>query len=119
MKGIDAVTRDQLVQVMAVLGLGNAAPIFSMVPTLGPFKPAALIPSVTEEDRVILNNVEMIAEFLTGGSITSRTSNQVLHLSCAYKISIFCTSYHDNLQASVLYNSFLYFYLLVYHLATF
>ncbi|KAH7573075.1 hypothetical protein JRO89_XS03G0063400 [Xanthoceras sorbifolium] len=75
-KGIDAVTREQLVQLMAVLGVGNAAPVFSMVPSLGPFKPAALLPTVTEEDRIILNNVQMIVEFLTAGSSISRTSNQ-------------------------------------------
>ncbi|TXG72540.1 hypothetical protein EZV62_001119 [Acer yangbiense] len=75
-KGIDAVTREQLVQIMAALGIGNAPPVFSMVPALGPFKPAALLPTVTEEDRIILNNVQMIVEFLTASSSTSRTSNQ-------------------------------------------
>lgn len=82
-KGIDAVTREQLVQIMAVLGIGNATPVFSMVPALGPFKPAALLPTITEEDKIILNNVQKIVEFLTAGSSISRTSNQVtkiLHL---------------------------------------
>lgn len=74
-KGIDAVTREQLVQIMALLGIGNAAPMFSMVPTLGPFKPAALLPTINEEDKIILNNVEKIIDFLTAGSVTS--SNQV------------------------------------------
>lgn len=77
-KGIDAVTREQLVQIMAVLGVGNVAPVFSMVPSFGPFKPAALLPTVTEEDKVILNNVQKIVAFLTAGSSVSRTSNQVL-----------------------------------------
>lgn len=76
-KGIDAVTREQLVQIMAILGVGNAAPVFSMVPTFGPFKPAALLPTITEEDKIILNNVQKIVEFLTAGSSISRTSNQV------------------------------------------
>ncbi|KAL3726748.1 hypothetical protein ACJRO7_031616 [Eucalyptus globulus] len=75
-KGIDAVTREQLVQVMAALGLRNVSPVFSMVPSFGPFKPAALLPTVTEEDQVILNNVQTIVEFLTAGSSISRTSNQ-------------------------------------------
>ncbi|KAG6667783.1 uncharacterized protein sll0005 [Carya illinoinensis] len=75
-KGIDVVTRDQLVQIMSFLGVRNAAPVFSMVPTFGPFKPAALLPSISEEDKVILNNVEKIVEFLTAGSSISRTSNQ-------------------------------------------
>uniref|UniRef100_A0A5B7BC63 Protein kinase domain-containing protein n=1 Tax=Davidia involucrata TaxID=16924 RepID=A0A5B7BC63_DAVIN len=75
-KGIDAVTREQLVQIMAVLGIGNAAPVFSMVPAFGPIRPAALLPTITEEDKVILNNVQKIVEFLTAGSSTSRSSNQ-------------------------------------------
>lgn len=74
-KGIDAVTREQLVQIMALLGIQNASPVFSMVPTLGPIKPAALLPTITEEDKVILNNVQKIADFLTAGSAIS--SNQV------------------------------------------
>jgi hypothetical protein len=77
-KGIDAVTRDQLVQIMSVLGVGNAAPVFSMVPAFGPFKPAALLPTTTEEDKVILNNVQKVVEFLTAGSSRSRTPDQVL-----------------------------------------
>lgn len=75
-KGIDAVTRDQLVQLMSVLGVGNAAPVFSMVPAFGPLKPAGLLPTITEEDKVILNNVQKVVEFLTAGSSISRTSNQ-------------------------------------------
>lgn len=77
-KGIDALSREQLVQIMSVLGVRNAAPVFSLVPTVGPFKPAGLLPSITEEDRVILNNVQKILEFLTAGSSLSTTSSQVL-----------------------------------------
>lgn len=76
-KGIDAITREQLVRMMSLLGVQNATPIFSMVPTVGPFKPAALIPTITEEDQVILNNVQKVVEFLTAGSSLSRTSGQV------------------------------------------
>ncbi|KAK7355361.1 hypothetical protein VNO80_14616 [Phaseolus coccineus] len=79
-KGIDAITREQLVRTMSLLGIQNATPVFSMVPTLGPFKTAALIPSITEEDEVILNNVQMVVEFLTAGSSLSRTSDQVLNI---------------------------------------
>ncbi|KAL3506345.1 hypothetical protein ACH5RR_031727 [Cinchona calisaya] len=77
-KGIDAVTREQLVQIMAFLGIGNVAPMFSMVPTLGPFRPVALLPTINEEDKVILNNVEKIIEFLTAGSVAS--SNQGVNI---------------------------------------
>ncbi|PON63771.1 Protein kinase [Parasponia andersonii] len=79
-KGIDAVTREQLVRVTALLGLGNATPIFSMVPAFGPFKPAGLLPSITEEDKVILNNVQKVVEFLTAGSSISRTSSQGVNI---------------------------------------
>ncbi|XP_027333594.1 uncharacterized protein LOC113848331 isoform X1 [Abrus precatorius] len=79
-KGIDAVTREQLVRIMSLLGIQNATPVFSMVPTVGPFKPAALIPTVTEEDEVILNNVQKVVEFLTAGSSLSRTSGQALNI---------------------------------------
>lgn len=76
-KGIDAVTREQLVRAMALLGFGNALPVFSMVPSFGLFKPAGLLPTITEEDRVILNNVQTVVEFLAAGSSISRMSNQV------------------------------------------
>ncbi|KAK4482529.1 hypothetical protein RD792_009688, partial [Penstemon davidsonii] len=73
-KGIDAVTREQLVQIMAFLGIGNVSPLFSLVPTLGPVRTAALLPTITEEDKVILNNVQKIVEFLAAGTVSS--SNQ-------------------------------------------
>ncbi|KAH9621467.1 hypothetical protein KSS87_000805 [Heliosperma pusillum] len=76
-KGIDAVTREQLVKVMAVLGMGNGAPIMGLMPTFGPIRPTAFLPSVTEEDKVILNNVQQIIEFLTAGSSISRKPNEV------------------------------------------
>ncbi|XP_050217578.1 uncharacterized protein LOC126668416 [Mercurialis annua] len=73
-KGIDAVTREQLVRILAILGVGNGPPVFSMVP--GPFRPAGLLPTITEEDTIILNNVQKIIDFLTAGSSMSRTSPQ-------------------------------------------
>lgn len=84
-KGIDAVTREQLVRLMSIFGLGNATPVFSMVPSIGPFKPVAFIPTITEEDKVILNNVQKILEFLTAGSTIS-TSKEVLEVQSAYHI---------------------------------
>ncbi|CAF2153155.1 unnamed protein product [Brassica rapa] len=80
-KGIDAITREQLVQAMAVFGFRNAPPIFGMVPSLGPFRPAGLLPSVTEEDKVILNNVQKVIEFLTGRSSMSNNPNQVVDVT--------------------------------------
>ncbi|CAN4120724.1 unnamed protein product [Withania somnifera] len=72
-KGIDALTREQLVQIMAYLGIGNAIPVFSMVPAaFVPIRPAALVPYVTEEDRIILNNVQKIIQFLTAGTASNQ-----------------------------------------------
>lgn len=71
-KAIDALSREQLVQITATLGIANSAPIFSMVP----LRPAALLPTITEEDRVILNNVQKVVKFLTSGTSKS-TLDQV------------------------------------------
>ncbi|XP_051133258.1 uncharacterized protein LOC127252912 [Andrographis paniculata] len=73
-KGIDAITREQLVQIIAFFGIGNISPVFSMVPSLGPIKTSALLPTITEEDKVILSNVQKIIEFLSSGAVAS--SNQ-------------------------------------------
>ncbi|KAL6548535.1 hypothetical protein OROGR_008956 [Orobanche gracilis] len=70
-KGIDAVTREQLVRIMGILGLGNVTAVFSLVPTLGPIRTSALLPTITEEDKVILNNVQKITEFLAAGIAAS------------------------------------------------
>ncbi|XP_060180486.1 uncharacterized protein LOC132610218 [Lycium barbarum] len=72
-KGIDALSREQLVQITAFLGIGNAMPVFSMVPAaLVPIRPAALVPYVTEEDRVVLNNVQKIIQFLAAGNASNQ-----------------------------------------------
>ncbi|CAI9263788.1 unnamed protein product [Lactuca saligna] len=80
-KGIDAVTREQLVQVMSVLGLQNPTPIFSMVPTFVNIRPTGLIPYITEEDKIILNNVQKIIEFLTSSDSRPRSSDQGLDVN--------------------------------------
>lgn len=76
-KGIDAISREQLVQITTALGIGNSAPIFSMVPAFGLLKPKVLLPTITEEDRVILNNVQRVIEFLTAGSSNSVSSQDL------------------------------------------
>lgn len=78
MKGIDAISREQLVQIMAIVGIRNVTPVFSLVPTLGPFRTAALLPTITEEDKVILNNVQKIVQFLAAG--TTASSSEVMNL---------------------------------------
>lgn len=76
-KGIDAVTREQLVQLMSSLGIRSPNPLFSMVPTFGSFRTTALVPTITQEDRIILNNVQKVVEFLTEGTSISRQPSQV------------------------------------------
>ncbi|CAM8896168.1 unnamed protein product [Rhodiola kirilowii] len=75
-KGIDAVTREQLVQLMSGLGIRSPNPVFSMVPAFGSFRTTALVPTITQEDRIILNNVQKIVEFLTEGTSISRQPGQ-------------------------------------------
>ncbi|CAA6655383.1 unnamed protein product [Spirodela intermedia] len=73
-KAIDALSRDQLVQIAAALGIRNPSPVFfSMVPVRTP----ALLPTITEEDKVILNNVEKVVKFLTSGTPNSSLSQDV------------------------------------------
>lgn len=72
-KAIDALSRDQLVQITTALGIRNVAPVFSMVPV----RTAALLPTITEEDKVILNNVQKVVQFLTAGASKS-TIDQVM-----------------------------------------
>lgn len=83
-KAIDAVSREQLIQIAGSFGIGNATPVFSMVPV----RARALLPTITEEDRVILNNVEKVVKFLTSGTATP-TVNGVCMLSSAF---YFCLS---------------------------
>ncbi|KAK1260271.1 hypothetical protein QJS04_geneDACA002257 [Acorus gramineus] len=73
-KSIDALSRAQLIQITAALGIRNSSPVFSMVP----LRPAALLPTITEEDKVTLNNVEKVAKFLTSGTSKSNTFNEVV-----------------------------------------
>lgn len=101
---------------MSILGIQNATPVFSMVPTVGPFRPAALIPTITEEDEVILNNVQKVVEFLTAGSSLSRTSSQVMKNSLQ-KIMIFifaqisaCLLFSSEIGSTHLYISIYFFF---------
>ncbi|XP_042520450.1 uncharacterized protein sll0005-like [Macadamia integrifolia] len=85
-KGIDAVSREQLVQIMAILRIGNSAPIFTMVSAFGPFKREALIPTITDEDRVILNNVQKVLDFLAAGTLKSKTLDQGVDIAQAVQV---------------------------------
>ncbi|KAH9650083.1 protein kinase domain-containing protein [Citrus sinensis] len=78
-KGIDAVTREQLVQIMAVLGVGNVAPVFSMVPSFGPFKPAALLPTGVDVAQALRELLPVLPGISTiFPEVISRLSSRVL-----------------------------------------
>lgn len=72
-RAIDALSREQLVQIAAAFGIRNPSPVFSMMPRRTP----TLLPTITEEDRVILNNVEKVVNFLSSGSSNSSLSREV------------------------------------------
>jgi aarF domain-containing kinase len=64
-KSIDALSRDQFGQLVALLGLQNA-----MLPVLLPGAARRLIPlapAVSEEDRMVVANVAKVVNFLSGG----------------------------------------------------
>lgn len=85
MKAIDALSREQLVQIAAALGIRNPSPVFfSMVPVRTP----ALLPTITEEDRVILNNVEKVVKFLTSGTPNASLSQVALHPHLRFLLSL-------------------------------
>ncbi|GMH43909.1 hypothetical protein BSKO_11843 [Bryopsis sp. KO-2023] len=66
-KGIDALSRDQLRLLVASMGLEGL-----MVPLLIPFGKSPLVPlspKITEEDRMVIENIKKIVAFLLGGSV--------------------------------------------------
>eukprot|EP00252_Welwitschia_mirabilis_P024546 TRINITY_DN7324_c0_g1_i1.p1 TRINITY_DN7324_c0_g1~~TRINITY_DN7324_c0_g1_i1.p1 ORF type:complete len:797 (+),score=157.28 TRINITY_DN7324_c0_g1_i1:88-2478(+) len=67
-KGIDAISREQLVNLTQMSGIERLIPVFGAVPLMDSTKRAAVLPTVTEEDKIVLNNVRRITEFLTEGS---------------------------------------------------
>ncbi|KAJ3672104.1 hypothetical protein LUZ60_006825 [Juncus effusus] len=71
-KAIDAISREQLVQIMGSFGLRNPAPVFGIMPV--PVRAQALVPTITQEDKVILNNVEKVVKFLTAGTSNPTSS---------------------------------------------
>ncbi|KAE8772418.1 hypothetical protein D1007_55630 [Hordeum vulgare] len=72
-KAIDAVSREQLLQIASSFGVRNPVPVFGMVPV----RSGALLPTITEEDRIILNNVEKVAKFLTAGTANQTVNGDV------------------------------------------
>lgn len=88
-KGIDAVTREQLARLVVILGLDRLNPILGTLAIPGLRRPLSLTPTLTQEDEAVLNNVRRIVGFLSAGTIASRSLSQV----CAIKHGLFdCTT---------------------------
>jgi aarF domain-containing kinase len=75
-KGIDAITREQLAQLVVISGLNRLNPVLSSMILPGGLKPTILIPVVTQEDEIVLNNVRRIVGFLSAGTPSSRSLSQ-------------------------------------------
>lgn len=62
-KGIDALNRDQVAQLVTNLGLGGVK-----VPILfpGALRPLALAPTISEDDRLVIDNTTKLINFLSG-----------------------------------------------------
>ncbi|KAL3694793.1 hypothetical protein R1sor_008444 [Riccia sorocarpa] len=72
-KGIDAVSREQLGRVMVGLGIDRLRPVFSPMAVPGLIRPFALVPTVTAEDETVLNNVRRIVAFLSAGTPSAQS----------------------------------------------
>lgn len=80
-KGIDAVTREQLARLVVLLGLDRFNPILSTMTLPGLRRSVSLTPTVTQEDEIVLNNVRRIVAFLSSGSKASQSFAQVCSLT--------------------------------------
>lgn len=64
-KGVDALSREQLKGVVVSLGLQNV-----MLPVLLPFASRPLLPlapKISEEDKIVIANIRKVLDFLLGG----------------------------------------------------
>lgn len=80
-KGIDAVTREQLARLVVLLGLDRFNPILSTMTLPGLRRSVSLTPTVTQEDEIVLNNMRRIVAFLSSGSKASQSFAQVCSLT--------------------------------------
>ena len=78
MKGIDAVSREQLTQLIVTFGFDRMIPSLSSVPAFSFLRPTFLLPSITAEDQVVLNNTRRVLSFLIEGTPAENTEDQVM-----------------------------------------
>jgi aarF domain-containing kinase len=72
-KGIDAVTREELAKVVLSLGLQRFDPLINSMLVPAFRRPLSVVPIVTREDEVVLNNMRRIVAFLSTGSPAARS----------------------------------------------
>nr|PNR35367.1 hypothetical protein PHYPA_023267 [Physcomitrium patens] len=72
-KGIDAVTREELARVVTTLGLQRFDPMLNAFPLPGFTRAISIVPTVTKEDEILLNNMRRVVAFLSSGSPASRS----------------------------------------------
>ncbi|KAI5072142.1 hypothetical protein GOP47_0012248 [Adiantum capillus-veneris] len=75
-KGIDAVSREQVVQLVVAFGLDRMVPSLNRLPFFSILRPSFLLPSLTTEDQVVVNNTRKVLSFLVDGTPAADTHNQ-------------------------------------------
>lgn len=75
-KGIDAISREQLAQLMVAFGLDRMVPSLNRLPFFSFFRPAFLLPSMTMEDELVVNNTRKVLSFLVDGTPSAKASDQ-------------------------------------------
>ncbi|KAJ7299863.1 hypothetical protein O6H91_Y130400 [Diphasiastrum complanatum] len=76
-KGIDAISREQLQLAVKISGLNKIYPVITPFPT---WKYLSLMPPVTEEDELVLENVRSIVTFLASGTSSSTSFPQACYV---------------------------------------
>jgi len=67
------VTREELARVVLSLGLQRFDPLINSLLPPAFRKPVSVVPTVTREDEVVLNNMRRILAFLSAGSPAARS----------------------------------------------
>lgn len=80
-KGIDAVSRQEIGRFVISTGIYRLNPILSTMPLPGATRSISLIPTVTSEDEKVINNMRKVVEFLSAGTPAAKSLGQVGSIS--------------------------------------
>eukprot|EP00246_Nothoceros_aenigmaticus_P008305 TRINITY_DN22893_c0_g1_i1.p1 TRINITY_DN22893_c0_g1~~TRINITY_DN22893_c0_g1_i1.p1 ORF type:complete len:183 (+),score=20.14 TRINITY_DN22893_c0_g1_i1:33-551(+) len=75
-KGIDAVSREQLGRFVVSTGIYRLNPLLSVVPLPGTTRSISLIPTVTSEDEKVITNMKRVVKFLSAGTPAAKSLTQ-------------------------------------------